>query len=211
VKRRKVSNMLGLAVLSAVLVEPMHPYEMATVLRARGKDQDMSIKWGTLYTVVQNLEKHGFLEVAESGRQGGRPERTVYRITPAGREELTDWVGELIAVPHPERPHFKAALSVMGVLGPDETTRLLRQRVSLLERHLAEDRAAMDGYRETVHSLFLIEADYDLAMRQADLEWARGLLAQLTDGTLPGQELWRRFHETGEIPPEMFPEQAAGG
>jgi DNA-binding PadR family transcriptional regulator len=210
VKRRKVGNMLGLAVLSAVLEAPMHPYEMAAVLRARGKDQDMPIKWGTLYTVVQNLEKHGFLEVAESGRQGGRPERTVYRITPAGREELTDWAGELIAVPHPEQPRFKAALSVMGVLGPDETARLLRQRVSALERRLDEERATLAGYRETLHSLFLIEADYDLAMRQADLEWARGLLAQLTAGTLPGQDLWRRFHETGEIPPELFPDQTAG-
>jgi DNA-binding PadR family transcriptional regulator len=203
VKRRKVSNMLGLAVLSTVAFEPMHPYEMATVMRERGKDRDMNIKWGTLYTVVQNLEKHGFLEVVESGRQGGRPERTVYRITPAGREELTDWVSELIAVPEREKPRFRTALSVMGVLGPDKTTRLLHQRVATLERQLADDRAELDGYREKVHSLFLIEAEYDLAMRQADLEWARGLLAQLTEGTLPGQDLWRRFHETGEIPPEI--------
>lgn len=202
-KRRKVSNMLGLAVLSTVAFEPMHPYEMATVMRERGKDRDMNIKWGTLYTVVQNLEKHGFLEVVESGRQGGRPERTVYRITAAGRDELIDWVSELVAVPEREQPRFRAALSLMGVLGPDETTRLLRQRVALLERQLADDRAALDGYREKVHSLFLIEAEYDLAMRQADLEWARGLLAQLTEGTLPGQDLWRRFHETGETPPEI--------
>ncbi|MFC6021980.1 helix-turn-helix transcriptional regulator [Plantactinospora solaniradicis] len=202
-KRRKVSNMLGLAVLATVVVEPMHPYEMATVMRERGKDRDMPIKWGTLYTVVQNLEKHGFLEVVESGRQGGRPERTVYRITPAGRDELRDWVGELIAVPEPEQPRFRAALSLMGVLRPDETTHLLRQRVAVLERHLADDRAALDGYREKVHSLFLIEAEYDLAMRQADLEWTRELLAQLSEGTLPGQDLWRRFHETGEIPPEV--------
>jgi DNA-binding PadR family transcriptional regulator len=205
VKRRKVSNMLGLAVLSTVMLQPMHPYEMATVIRERGKDRDMPIKWGTLYTVVQSLEKHGFLEVVESARQGGRPERTVYRITPAGRDELVDWVSELIAVPEPEQPRFRAALSLIGVLSPDDATRLLRERVATVEKELADDRTALAGYRETVHSLFLIEAEYDLAMRAADLEWTRGLLAQLADGKLPGQDLWRRFHETGELPPDIAP------
>ena len=65
-KRRKVRNLLGLAVLSTVSARPMHPYEMAALMRARGKDRDMDIKWGSLYTVVGNLEKHGFLAVEGS-------------------------------------------------------------------------------------------------------------------------------------------------
>ena len=72
-KRRKVGNILGLAVLSVVFERPMHPYEMAAVLKQRGKDADMPIKWGSLYTVVANLEKHGFVEAVESVRDGGRP------------------------------------------------------------------------------------------------------------------------------------------
>lgn len=204
-RRRKVGNMLGLAVLGTVVLQPMHPYEMATVMRERGKDRDLPIKWGTLYSVVQSLEKHGFLEVADSGRQGGRPERTVYRITEAGREELRDWVSELMSVPEPEQPRFKAALSFMGVLPPAEAIELLSRRVAVLEQRLAEDRATLDGWRESVHSLFLIEAEYDMAMRQADLDWVRGLLAQLTEGTLPGQDLWRQFHETGRLPDGVAP------
>ena len=85
-KRRPVRNVLALAVLAVVQERPVHPYEMAAVLRARGKDQDMPIKWGSLYTVVGNLEKHGLIEVAGNERSGARPERTVYRSpTPAGR------------------------------------------------------------------------------------------------------------------------------
>src|SRR4051794_25319206 len=57
----KVGNPLGLAVLAAPRTKPMHPYEVAGLLRERGKDQDMRIKWGSLYTVVGNLEKHGFI------------------------------------------------------------------------------------------------------------------------------------------------------
>jgi hypothetical protein len=53
-KRRRVGNILALAVLATIVQRPMHPYEIASVLRARGKENDMPIKWGSLYTVVAN-------------------------------------------------------------------------------------------------------------------------------------------------------------
>src|SRR5438067_2583837 len=106
-KKRKVGNLLGLAVLSVVLERPMHPYEMAAVLKERGKDADLPIKWGSLYTVVANLEKHGFVEAVETVKEGARPERTVYRITPAGREEFEDWVRELVGTVETELPRFR--------------------------------------------------------------------------------------------------------
>ncbi|NUS56774.1 MAG: PadR family transcriptional regulator [Streptomycetaceae bacterium] len=204
-KRRKVTNLLGLAVLSTVMFEPMHPYEMATVMRERGKDRDMNVKWGSLYTVVQNLEKHGFLEVVQSDRQGGRPERTIYRITEAGRQEMIDWVSELLASTEEEQPRFRAGLSIMGVVGPREATRLLGLRVAALEKQLAAERAQLDALRERMHPFFLMEADYGLTLREADLGWVRELHRQLADETLPGLELWHRFHETGVLPPELAP------
>src|SRR5882757_2726179 len=90
-RKRKVENLLALAVLATVYQRPMHRYEMASVMRARGKDQDMDIKFGSLYTVVQNMAKHGFLEAIGNTRQGARPERTVYQITRAGKQEMLDW------------------------------------------------------------------------------------------------------------------------
>ncbi|WP_329091731.1 PadR family transcriptional regulator [Actinomadura citrea] len=201
-KRRKVSNLLGLAVLSTVSAKPMHPYEMASLMRARGKDRDMDIKWGSLYTVVGNLEKHGFLAVEGSARDGARPERTVYAITDAGRDELADWVRELVGVPERERPRFEAGLSVLGALGPDEVAALLRGRLDAMEREIAADRAALEAETE-VPRLFLLEAEYDLAMRRAELAWVRGLLTEIEDGTLPHLDLWRSFHATGEMPPEI--------
>ena len=103
-KQRKVGNLLALAVLSTVIERPMHPYEIASLLRSRGKEDDMDIKWGSLYTVVRNMVKHGFIEVVDTERAGARPERTVYRITDAGRAELVDWARELVSTPQPEHP-----------------------------------------------------------------------------------------------------------
>jgi DNA-binding PadR family transcriptional regulator len=200
-KRRKVGNILALAILSALAFEPMHPYQMATVLRERGKDRDMAIKWGTLYTVVANLEKHGFITATESARSGGRPERTVYAITDAGRAEMTDWLRELLRNPEREPLPFTSALSVMAVLGPDEVIPLLRQRTDTLAARIAEQRAALAGL--PLPRLFVIEAEYELAVSAAELAWTRALIGDLTGGTMPDVDWWRTLHETGRVPPEL--------
>jgi DNA-binding PadR family transcriptional regulator len=203
VKRRKVANMLALAVLSALLTKPMHPYEIASVLRQRGKDQDMPIRWGSLYRVVENLERHGLVQAARNERHGGRPERTVYRITEAGRAELVDWVRELIGVPEPEALRFKAGLSVLGVLAPDEVIDLLGRRLRMLQEQLDAARAELDRHAREVPRLLLVEADYELAIRAAEADWTRELLRELTEGSLPELAQWRAFHATGEVPPEL--------
>ncbi|QKV77018.1 PadR family transcriptional regulator [Amycolatopsis sp. Hca4] len=202
-KRRKVGNLLGLAVLSVVSERPMHPYEMATVLKERGKDEDLPIKWGSLYTVVANLEKHGFVEAVGSVKDGGRPERTVYRITPAGRAEFEDWVRELVGTLDPEPPRFRSGLSLIGVLGPDQAISKLRERLARLDERAGKQRAVLEQLRPLMPRIFLIEVEYDIAMTEAEARWVRGFLDELTSGTLPGIDAWRRFYETGELPDDF--------
>jgi DNA-binding PadR family transcriptional regulator len=203
VKQRRVGNPLALAVLSAVLQRPMHPYEMGRTLREWGKDQDMEIKWGSLYTVVRNLAKHGLVEAVESTRQGARPERTVYRITEAGREELVDWVRELISTPQPEHPKFTAGLSVVTVLPPQEAMGLLRQRLASLHEEIADRRDSLATHAANVPRIFLIETEYELAMREAEAAWICSVLDEMSSNAFPGLAAWGAWHETGEIPPEL--------
>src|ERR1700751_5499150 len=114
-KRRKVNNLLALTLLTQ---RPMYPYEMASMLRERGKDQAIKINWGSFYTVVQNLEKYGFIEAIEVAREGRQPEGTTYQITDAGRAEVNDWLRELLSVPERENSSFEAALGEAGALPP---------------------------------------------------------------------------------------------
>ncbi|MFJ4370247.1 helix-turn-helix transcriptional regulator [Streptomyces chartreusis] len=202
-RRRKLGNPLALAVLTTLWQKPMHPYEIAQTLRQQGKDASTKINYGSLYTVVQNLEKHGFVEVTEVQKQGNRPERTVYGLTEAGREEMTEWLSDLMAVPAKEYPIFETALSLMGALPPDEVVRLLEERVKALEVQAASGRGALEKLCETLPRLFLVETEYQLHMVEAQTEWVRGFLEEIRKGTLPGVEPWRRYHETGEMPQEF--------
>jgi DNA-binding PadR family transcriptional regulator len=203
--RRKVGNLLALGLLALLSPgQPMHPYEMATVLRRTGKEQDMPVKWGSLYTVVGNLAKHGLIEPVETARAGRRPERTRYSITEAGRVELHDWMADLVSDPAEDRPRFAAALSVLGVLSPDEAAQLLRLRLSALDRELTVRRTTLATDAATVPRLFLVEEEFGIALRAAEAEWVRGLLGELRDGTLPGLADWQAWHDAGGTTPPEF-------
>ncbi len=203
-KRRKVSNLLALSLLTLLTERPMYPYEMAATLRERGKDQAIKINWGSLYTVVQNLEKHGFIEAMQVAREGRQPERTTYQITDAGRAELKDWLRELLSVPEREYTRFEAALGESGVLPPDELIDLLKQRLDALEAANVQHQAELDALVSTIPRLFLIESEYYLTQRRAEAEWVRTLLKEFTDGTFPGISAWRHFHATGQVPDEVL-------
>jgi len=202
-KRRKVSNLLALSLLTLLSERPMYPYEMATQLRHRGKDNAIKVNWGSFYTVVQNLEKYGFIEAVEVAREGRQPERTTYQITDAGRAELMDWLRELLSVPEREYTRFEAALGEAAVLPPDEMIDLLRQRLATLEKANGRMAAELAALVTQLPRLFLIESEFYLAQRRAEEEWVRGLLREFTDGTFPGLDGWRHFHATGEVPDYM--------
>jgi DNA-binding PadR family transcriptional regulator len=204
-KRRKVSNLLALSLLSLLTQQPMYPYQIASVLRERGKDQAIKINWGSLYTIVQNLEKYGFIEAVQVAREGRQPERTTYQITDAGRAELLDWLRELLGVPEREYTRFEAALGESGVLGPDELISLLRQRLDTLEAANAGQQADLERWETQIPRLFMIESEYHMALRVAEAKWVRGVLKEFTDGTFPGLDAWRRYHETGQMPEEFHP------
>jgi hypothetical protein len=126
----------------------------------------------------------------------------VYAITDAGRAELTEWLHELVAEPEPEYPRFGAALSVVGVLPPDEVTALLQVRLRALDADIAARRGVLEKDGAWVPRVFLIEADYALAMRQAEAAWVRSLLKEISEGTLSGLAEWREYHRAGGVPPQ---------
>jgi DNA-binding PadR family transcriptional regulator len=198
---RATSNPLALAVLACLHERPMHPYEMASTMRERGKEHSIKLNYGSLYTVVDNLAEHGLIEAVEARREGRRPERTVYRLTDAGRVRLDSWMSELLAAPVKEYPQFEAALSLLPVLHPDKVTALLRHRTLILEKEIAEVRILLDYAASAgLPRLLLIEGEYHLALRQTELAWVRELAAELEAGTLEGLDQWRRAFETGEPP-----------
>ena len=178
--RRPVSNPLALAVLVLLYERPMHPYEMASTLRERRKEASIKLNYGSLYTVIEQLLREKFISVREVLREGKRPEKTVYELTPSGELELIDWMRELISSPVKEYPAFEAAISLLPVLPPEEVIDLLEIRIGLLQKTIDDIGREERLCREMkLPRLFSLEGEYSKALTLAEYEFSKNLLSDL--------------------------------
>jgi DNA-binding PadR family transcriptional regulator len=193
--KRKVSNPLALAVLACLAERPMHPYEMASTMRERHKDDSIKLNYGSLYSVIESLCRNRFIEAKETEKAGNRPERTIYRLTESGSLELNDWLGELLAEPKKEYTQFQAGLALLPVLPPDEAAKLLTRRCAMLELGIAKERSILDYTRsKDLARLFVIDREYALILHEAELTWTRALVEEVRSGKLDGMTDWRAWH-----------------
>ena len=185
--RNNRSNPLALAVLVTLYEKAMHPYEIAQTLRQRAKHESVRLNYGSLYAVVEGLERRGLIEARETVREGKRPERTIYGITDAGSREMTDWLTELIGVPAKEYPQFMAGMSFIGALTPDDALAALRLRATTLEMKLAHMRAGRRAAADAgLPRLFLVESEFEEQLVETELHFVNGLVKDLASGDLEG-------------------------
>lgn len=194
--RRRVKNPLALAVLSCLTERPMHPYEISTTLRHRGKEDSIKLNYGSLYSVVEALQKHELITTRETTREGRRPERTVYEITAAGVAEFEDWLSELLSTPTRDFTSLEAGLSLMPGLPPDDVALLLEKRAERLRVELRTlDAMHAEAAAAQLPELFLVESRFRHAALTAELDFVAELAKDIRSGSYPGVKLWRRIHE----------------
>ncbi len=209
-RRGHPSNPLALAVLALLFERPMHPYEMGAILKQRHKEESIKLRYGSLYTVIDLLLARGFIVARETAREGRRPERTVYEITAAGRDELHGWMSDLVAEPVKEYPQFEAALCLLPVLPPDEALALLRRRLDRIAQNAAAlEEQTRQARAQNLPPLFLVETEYRLALVQAERRFVADLVERLENGWGP-LALWRALHENREAALEKLYSQFGG-
>jgi DNA-binding PadR family transcriptional regulator len=208
------ANPLALAVLVCLAEAPRHPYEIATTLRQRQKHETVRLNYGSLYGVVESLERRGLIEAQETKRSGRLPERTVYRVTDSGMVEMHDWLTDLLSTPVKDYPAFQAALSFLPALPPEDVVELLAERAQHLEAGLAQAAATRElAYKAGLPRLFWVEAEYDVVLREAELGYVRQLMADIGSGAFDGLEWWRAIHDGSDdpvVPPPLNGQSGEG-
>lgn len=183
---RKITNTLALAVLGLLHEGAMHPYEIASTLRERGKGSSFKVTTGSLYDTIGALVRNGWIEPQETVKDGKRPERTVYRHTELGHREFVAWLDELVREPVPEYPKFVAAVSYLGALGAERAADALAERAEHLARRIEETEAVLADTvgAGQVPRLFMIEVEYQLHAWESELDWTRRTVEEIRDGSL---------------------------
>jgi len=176
---RGARTLWSLAVLAMLRERSMHPYEMQRVMHQRHTDHLLALKRGSLYHAINQLQRARLIEPIETSREGRRPERTVYQITPDGDDELGLWMRELLSVPVQEPSQFTAALAFIRHLEPADALEQLELRAVSVEAGIAAMQAVERGISAYVDRVSVLELEYQRTLAEAELMWVRGLIADI--------------------------------
>lgn len=184
--RNALTNPVTTPALGALLERPMHTYELAAVLAER----DVPVNRGSLYDTVDALVRVGWIRPLSSERAGSRPKRTPYQLTEAGRAELVKRLDEQLRAPRAEYPEFMSAVSHIGVLGKRRAIAALQARTAGLTDRIQDTASRLDTALHTakVPRLFVIEAEYALAMLHAERNWVSQTIADMESGAISWPE-----------------------
>jgi DNA-binding PadR family transcriptional regulator len=114
---------------------PMHGYQIHQQIKERQMDYWAKIKLPSIYNALTRLEEQGFIT---SGKEkvGKTPERTVYLLTPTGREKLSELVQDFLRTD--EQPEWLLGIGVAFICGAprEKVLEALQLRQQSLEKHL---------------------------------------------------------------------------
>jgi DNA-binding PadR family transcriptional regulator len=183
--RTRPKDMVALVTLGLLSEQPCHPYEIQRLLRDRHKAYAVG-KTRALYRAIEELQAAGYIEPVETSREGRRPERTVYQITPEGREELENWLADLLATPVDETPVFSVAMGLLGYITQQRAEMALANRVVSLRAKLVSLEAGLHLLQDDLGlpRLVLLEIEHAMALATAELSWIRLIITDMQSGAL---------------------------
>lgn len=171
---------IAILILGLLAERPMHPYEMFQTTVERREDRLAKIRPGTMYHTVDRLSDRGLIDVHEIAREGNRPERTVYAITPAGRALLTQSLEEILARHPQEYPELYLALSEAHGLPRARVIDLLDVRIQRMRAELDMYTAAVDvARRHGKPEMFFLDAGCKIATLNTQIDWLSDLVDRL--------------------------------
>ena len=154
--------------LALLAKEPAHGYELKLALEQTFGQAYPSPNIGQIYVTLKRLEQDGLVR-SQDVAQDSRPNKKVYELTTAGREELAAWVEEPIEGPRVRDEFFmKLILAPMaGVADRMELINAQRRHYFGIMRNLMDMQANMD--HATPAARLLVEGA--VLHLQADLDW----------------------------------------
>jgi DNA-binding PadR family transcriptional regulator len=188
---------LGLIVLWELMLGPQHVYGLQKLFEEQGKDRVVNVRSrASLYQALERLVRLELVEVQETVRGEGYPDRVVYAITDRGRDAARAWLRASLSEAGGEFPEFIAAVSILFGLEPDDARRQLELRLEKQAAALAGAEAELSG-NPGLPRLFLLEEEYRRALLRAEVDWLRGVIGDLAAGRLTWDEQWlREIYET---------------
>lgn len=127
----------------------------------------------TTYRLVQKMAEEGWVSFRDE-KEGNRPTRRVYAITPEGSERFQEMLKTSLATFEGAENPSVIGLAFLAGLRRREATTLLQTRLESL-RTMLEEKIAGASQREE----FSILVENEILHLSAEIEWLSGVIAEL--------------------------------
>ena len=187
------------AFLGILAEKPCHGYDLKQTFEAKLGDF-WRLNFGQVYTTLERLRKDGFVDYEER-EQADKPDKKIYRITPAGMEEFQEWrVRPLKNKPRTLRDELFLKIMFMDAEDYPAILALIQSQQSVYMAHMmqltnrkfeieqaAQHRLAQadreDERRRIEHERLIGTLLIDVALHhsEADIRWLRHCEAKIND------------------------------
>jgi DNA-binding PadR family transcriptional regulator len=137
-----VARQRELLVLSTLHAHPMHGYALAEVVEA-GLGPAVGLTRATIYAILKRFEERGWI-AGEVDRDGGRPPRSVFHVTPDGEAALPGLVAACARERHGTPAPLALFVAHLDGLPVDERRACVARHLADREERLRELDAAAD-------------------------------------------------------------------
>jgi DNA-binding PadR family transcriptional regulator len=173
-----------MVILGFLRGSPLYGYEIKQrIEHVMGDWTD--IAFGSIYFALKKLDEEGFIRKTGTEQEAGRPSRTVYEITSAGREEFMRLLRGVWGNVERQSFDFDIALSFIGALPAQEVKDNLRKRIAGLEhvlQYIGSHEQEQVADEHTPKRLVAAVFAHHRVHLQAELEWTRELLESFERG-----------------------------
>lgn len=182
------SNRTEFAILGLLALGARSGYDIKKMA-----DESMGHFWnesfGHIYPILKRLERAGYLTSSIEPQQG-RPDRTVYALTPDGKEHFESWF-QMPIDPVPPRDELLLKLSLGPLAERDDLIAQVQAYRDAQEQRLADlDVLAGVASAEEVHNprlaFWLLTVEHGRAVLGALVGWADDTLTRLRTMPEPG-------------------------
>src|SRR5438552_7877965 len=171
-------------ILGALHRADLHPYEIKRRLANALVECYTDVDVGTLYYAVRQLAKSGDIAARGSEKVARGGERTIYRITPKGKERFQALLLERFRAEGSVAQTLYPALLFLHLADLPAVAALLRERLQRMESALDEVRTMKQQLGSVLGTGSRYLMDHLIEVRLLDRRWVRRLLADVESGAV---------------------------
>lgn len=166
-----------LAILSLVVEQPRHGYEIEQVIEERGMRDWTEVGFSSIYYLLNKLEGKGLVEASLENPEGRGPARKVYRATKNGEEEWYKRSLDTLRTPARHPVPFLLGLSSFPAFTVEDSLAAMKEYIASLEQRKAHMLARAEVQRPLplhVEAMF----DYSRTLIEAEIGWLKAFINQ---------------------------------